>query len=256
VFSTAEIVTRESIREAQHADYIILNFRHVLLIDLVAAGLIQQLARELIRAKKTLVLSATRHLPILAKVLKKELPEKIHAQVLWSPDSDLAWEQCENLLIQSYIKLRHSGLRAQLKECEMVRGFKPAELRSFEALLVKKNFQQGQNVIQIQDPALELYFLMKGKVSAWLDTADGEGKRLATFTPGMVFGEMALLDRSPRSARVAADTDLECYVLPLEELEKLAAEQPQLMIHLLHNLALLLAQRLRKANAEIRALYQ
>ena len=38
-------------------------------------------------------------------------------------------------------------------------------------------------------------------------------RRLAAFSPGAVFGEVALLDEEPRSATVTADEELVCYVL-------------------------------------------
>jgi glutaminase len=70
----------------------------------------------------------------------------------------------------------------------------------------------------------------------------------------MAFGEMAMLDRAPRSAQVIADTDVDCDLLRIEDFERLGSTHPQAKIKLLHNLALALSARLRKANREIRAL--
>jgi len=256
VFSTAEIVIRESIKKADKADYFILSFRHVQVVDLVAAGLIKDLALEMVNAGKTLVLSGTRHLPVLEKVLKKELTSESFNQLQWIQDTDIALEQCENLLIQSHTTLHHSGHLANLGESLLLKGFRSGEIQLIESLVKKCNYKKGDNIINVKDPATELYFLMKGKVSAWIDISGTDGKRVATFTSGMVFGEMALLDRAPRSARVTADTDLECYSLSLSDLDAFAEKNPQLMIHIMRNLAELLAQRLRKANAEISALYK
>ena len=41
--------------------------------------------------------------------------------------------------------------------------------------------------------------------------------RLATFAPGTVFGELAILDAGPRSATVFADEDLVCLVLTMSK---------------------------------------
>lgn len=256
VFSTAEIVIRESIKKAEKADYFILSFRHVQVVDLVAAGLIKDLAAEMIKAGKTLTLCGTRHLPVLEKVLKKEMNAESFSLLHWIQDADIALEHCENLLIQSYTTLHHSGHFVALDESLLLKGFRSDEIQLIESLVKKCEYKKGDNVINVKDPATELYFLMKGKVSAWIDIPGTDGKRVATFTPGMVFGEMALLDRSVRSARVTADTDLECCSLSLTDLDAFAQKNPQLMIHIMRNLAELLAQRLRKANAEISALYQ
>lgn len=256
LFSTAEIVVRRSIQEAAHAEYVILDFRHVTATDLVAAGLLRELASGLVRAGKHPVLSGTRHLPLLAKVFKKELPGEIHAGITWIADLDLALEHAENLLIQSLAELRHSGQRVEFAGCDLVRELKPGDIRLLEPMLGTRTFRKGQDILRVGENSLDVYFLTQGKASAWLEAGEGVAKRVATFTPGMVFGEMALLDQSKRSARVTADTDLECCLLPPEVLKQVAADHPRIMIRLLHNLSKLLASRLRKANAELSALYQ
>jgi glutaminase len=66
----------------------------------------------------------------------------------------------------------------------------------------------------------------------------------------MAFGEMALLDRSPRSAEVSADTEVECDLLKLEDFELLGENHPRIKLVLLGNLALRLSRNLRKRNLE------
>ena len=80
--------------------------------------------------------------------------------------------------------------------------------------------------------------------------ASGTEKRLATFGPGLAFGEMAILDKSPRSAFVTAATPLECDVLRIEDFDRLGTSHPNIQIVLLRNLASVLSNRLRKANRE------
>jgi CRP-like cAMP-binding protein len=76
---------------------------------------------------------------------------------------------------------------------------------------------------------------------------------LITFSPGTVFGEVALLDREARSATVEADEELVCYVLTRENFDKLTAEHPAVAIKLLTNLGREISGRLRRAN---RTIYQ
>jgi CRP-like cAMP-binding protein len=77
-------------------------------------------------------------------------------------------------------------------------------------------------------------------------------KRLGTFSAGMSFGEMALVERAPRSADVIADTEVECDLLKLEDFEGLAKTHPGIKLVLLRNLALQLSRNLRKRNQEFR----
>ena len=76
-------------------------------------------------------------------------------------------------------------------------------------------------------------------------------RRLATFSPGTVFGEVALLDRQPRSATVTADEDLVCYVLSAEAFDALTVHDPSIAIDLLSNLGRELSRRLRRATATL-----
>jgi CRP-like cAMP-binding protein len=67
----------------------------------------------------------------------------------------------------------------------------------------------------------------------------------------MAFGEMALLDRGPRSAVIVADSEVQCDLLSLAALEQLGTTEPAIKIKLLENLALPLCSKRRKANREL-----
>jgi glutaminase len=118
-------------------------------------------------------------------------------------------------------------------------------------VLQRRKFRKGQVLVKFGDPAGELFLLARGKASVTVTLASGGQKRLATFSPGMAFGEMAMLDQAPRSAIVTADTEVECDLLTVADFERLGQTQPALNIGLLRNLALGLYRKLRKANREI-----
>ena len=120
-----------------------------------------------------------------------------------------------------------------------------------QALLERRKFHPGEVIVHCGAPAGELYFLARGRASATLLRGQGAIKRLGTFSPGMAFGEMAILDRSPRSAAVTADTEVECDLLKLEDFERLGETHPRIKLVLLRNLALGLCRKLRKANREV-----
>jgi CRP-like cAMP-binding protein len=66
----------------------------------------------------------------------------------------------------------------------------------------------------------------------------------------MVFGEMALLDESPRSATVTADTDVECDLLKTADFKRLGESHPHIIQVMMRNLALGLSRNLKKRNQE------
>jgi glutaminase len=79
-------------------------------------------------------------------------------------------------------------------------------------------------------------------------------QRLSTLTPGLAFGELALLDGDTRSADVIADEPTFCYVLPTVKLRALATSHPEIQSKLIFNIGRELSARLRHADAEIRSL--
>ena len=86
-----------------------------------------------------------------------------------------------------------------------------------------------------------------------ISTHDGIA-RLDAFASGMTFGEMAFIDRSPRSANVSALSEVECRVLTREAFAQLDHEAPAIKIRLLQNLARGMSAMLRQANRELAAL--
>jgi CRP-like cAMP-binding protein len=63
------------------------------------------------------------------------------------------------------------------------------------------------------------------------------GRRVATIGPGTTFGELALLDKSPRNATVIADTDMELLVLGQREFMNIVDATPAFARALLTGIA-------------------
>jgi len=70
--------------------------------------------------------------------------------------------------------------------------------------------------------------------------------RLDAFSSGAAFGEVAFLDRSPRSANVTALSPVTCRVLTREAFDQLDIQAPSIKIRLLSNLAGRLTTMLRQ----------
>jgi CRP-like cAMP-binding protein len=68
---------------------------------------------------------------------------------------------------------------------------------------------------------------------------------LARIGPGDFFGEMALFDRSPRSATVQADTDVALLVLDRAALARLTEDSPRAAAAFFQALVHVFIERLR-----------
>jgi CRP-like cAMP-binding protein len=95
----------------------------------------------------------------------------------------------------------------------------------------------GETIFREGDPADMMYGICEGTVEIMAG-----GRTLETLGPGGIFGEMALVDRSPRSATVVARTD--CKLVPINEGDFLFRVQHHAMFALY--VMQVLADRLRR----------
>lgn len=97
----------------------------------------------------------------------------------------------------------------------------------------------GKEVVTEGKPAHEFFLIIDGTA-----TVKRKGKKVATLAPGQYFGEMALLDKGPRTATIVTETPSKLLVLGQREFSGLLDEVPGLA----HKLLTIMAARLREAD--------
>jgi glutaminase len=115
-------------------------------------------------------------------------------------------------------------------------------------------FAAGETIVRRGEPADRLYFLTSGEVSVVTELPNGSLVRLSTLSPGMSFGELAAVTRTPRSADVRADTAVSCFALPVETFDRLSEQCPELKLALLENLLANVCQTVARLTQEVSAL--
>ena len=91
----------------------------------------------------------------------------------------------------------------------------------------------------------EMYIIHSGAVRLSKKTETGSPMTLATLGAGDFFGEMALIDMSPRSAEaVAAEDETRLIVLDLAKFLYLIQQQPEFALTIMRTLC----QRIRESN--------
>jgi CRP-like cAMP-binding protein len=104
------------------------------------------------------------------------------------------------------------------------------------------NFPAGAELMHQGDEGDCLYVVLRGQVQVERSHPDlAEPLILAELGPGEVVGEMAVLDRGPRSATVTAVEDTETVELSREAFASTLVAYPEVLMALLR----MLAQRLR-----------
>lgn len=90
-----------------------------------------------------------------------------------------------------------------------------------------------------------VYFIESGWVKVRRLTEDGETVTLAIMGKGDFFGEMSVLDESPRSTDVVALSPVKLFSVSAQRFIQLLFKDPQLH----HKMLQLMVRRLRNANA-------
>ncbi|MCB9738490.1 MAG: GGDEF domain-containing protein [Deltaproteobacteria bacterium] len=102
----------------------------------------------------------------------------------------------------------------------------------------------GQDLFREGDPADGMYVVDRGAVRIWREV-EGEAIELATLGPGNIFGEMALIDGSPRNACASAVEETVVIQVPKPTFDlKMAQCDP-----FIGDLLRLLVQNIRRVNA-------
>ena len=212
--------------------------------------LLHQLLLKLQAQGVQLVFTNTAHTTQLRRFMKLKMKEQFDELFRSFDDNDTALEWCENRLLSEKLGGTVTERLVKTADYQLLAGLSPEELAAVKACFEHRQFQQGEVIISVGAQAGELYFLNRGRASATLPRANGATKRLGTFSPGMVFGEMALLDESPRSATVTADTEVECDLLQIADFERLGESHPHIIQVMMRNFAVSLSRNLKKRNQE------
>mgnify|MGYP004447201269 FL=1 len=96
----------------------------------------------------------------------------------------------------------------------------------------KKSYEPGEVIIAEYEPGDCFYLIQSGTVRL-VKCVNGASKNLDVLKPGEFFGEMAILDKSPRSATCMADGRVECLEFNKENFELLITGNPQIALILL-----------------------
>ena len=252
-FGTAEyLAVQVEAALRQETSYVLLDLKRVNELDSTGARVIQQLHGRLAREGKRLLVSHAQDDPLLWSVMKDMGVAAALGRDALFADTDAALEWVEDQLIIASRSGAALDDEVPLDRLAVLAGLSAAERDLVGRTLGRRVYQRGDIVIKEGDTDRSLFMISKGTASVKVTLAgQAREKRLASFSPGAVFGEVALLDEEPRSATVTADEELVCYVLDEAHFGALTREHPSIAIKLLTNLSRELSRRLRKANAMI-----
>lgn len=159
-------------------------------------------------------------------------------------DADRAIEASELALLAA-AGLPPMGTPVPLAQCELFAGLGAQDFELVRARLPERELGAGERLFAQGDAGDALYVLHAGSISV-VDAA--RRQRFVSFSPGMTFGELAVLDGGGRTADAVADEPSRVCVLSAAAMQQLEREAPDVAARLYRNLARHLAVRLREAS--------
>jgi hypothetical protein len=120
------------------------------------------------------------------------------------------------------------------------------EIQQFIATGSLLKVRTGDTLIRPGDIGNEMFVVLSG-IAEVFAYAGEQRQSLAVLGEGQVFGEIAFLAQTPRSAEVVANTDMELLILTQPIFRKAMARLPAITAKVLFNLSLVLCERLRES---------
>lgn len=247
-FGTADTVRASLDRLAPSVGTVVLDLFLVGEIDATGARILLEAAEDWARHERHVVAAEwadgdPRRRVVDAIARSAGLPPLVFAS-----DVDQALEAAEDRLLAGSVTPLAAHDAIDLGQTLLAQGLDASELALLRAELHTQHFATGALLFRQGDAADGFYVTVQGDVGIRLP---GSQRRLVSFAPGTMVGEMAVLAHGHRSADAVAETPLTVLRLPAEALERLRREQPVLASKLLNNIALHLAARLRELTQDL-----
>ncbi len=121
------------------------------------------------------------------------------------------------------------------------------ELVLLSRVVSRKSYPRGSLILAAGDPTDSLYILISGRIKVFMSDLDGKEVILSILEPNEFFGEMGLIDDSPRSANVVALESCELVCISKPDFKRCLAENFEMAMTVMRGLV----KRLRGADNQI-----
>lgn len=137
-----------------------------------------------------------------------------------------------------------------LRELPLFSELADDELDAVAAVATLDRFEPDQIVFREGEASSTCYVIRSGHACAMREHADGRVITLARFGPDDIFGELAMLDNSQRSATVQAMDELEVIAILGPDMRRLLDDYPGIAVKLI----VALGRKLRETNERVAGL--
>lgn len=147
-------------------------------------------------------------------------------------------------------KIKPASVEEMLSKIPVFEKLEAKELRQIASIVHRRHYVKGEYVFYQGDPGLGMYVVEKGRVGIVVVSEDGTQKEITEMDNGDFFGEIALLDESPRSASVVVKEDSSLIGFFRPDLFEIIEKTPKTGLKVVVKLAEMIGERLRNMNSE------
>jgi CRP/FNR family cyclic AMP-dependent transcriptional regulator len=137
-----------------------------------------------------------------------------------------------------------------LRSVPLFAGLPSEQLRALASVVMHRSVPRASIIMAAGDPVDCLYIVITGRLKVMMGEADGKEVILSILGPGEFFGEMGLVDDSPRSASVVAIEPCELLSVTKRAFRKCLVENTEVAMTVLR----VVVRRLREADRKIGSL--
>jgi CRP-like cAMP-binding protein len=117
-----------------------------------------------------------------------------------------------------------------LKQVPLLAGASEASLEGLARACKWRDVKAGEQVVDSSESTTDVYFLTAGKLRVIVYSLEGRAVQFTDLKPGALFGEIAAIDRGPRSAAVEAIEASTVASLSADQFEGLLVNEPRIAI--------------------------
>ncbi len=121
------------------------------------------------------------------------------------------------------------------------------QLKSVSDIMFERTYETDEFIFEEGQPGAALFLILDGRVAVEI-SRENHTASLATLEKGAFFGEMALLDETPRSANARALERTRALALYRNDLNDLIHKDPQTACQIYRALSRMVGDRLRSTN--------
>lgn len=139
----------------------------------------------------------------------------------------------------------------QLQGIQLFSGLHQPALELIARIAKEETHSKGTKIFHHGDPGEKLYLILEGKVRISREVAGMGEEALAILDAGQIFGEMALLDESPRSADAHVHEKCRLLAISRDAFDDLLFLNKDLAYEVLWSIVQMLLKRLRETNDKL-----